>query len=206
MAKNWLKQRSEILSKYAEVLPSKVDSVKISFEYPDYGWMPVHFHKNGEDMGFIEFSFVYDCFVPLREWLETIATIGSDKAAVLNLDCERWHAALYYEPIWFYDYENYKGSVYPMNCGIFSVYDEAEDRFLLDAYCDTKTFVKDIYKCIMDFAKAMKEKPEFIEEWVSHSWNHEWAKYDDDDPRMKEIFINKVKSPSILEYFRILKS
>lgn len=206
MSKNWLKQRSEILAKYAEALPTKQARIQITFEYPDAGWMPVHFHKNGADMGFIVFSDVYDCFEPLREWLETIATIGYDKASVVNLDCERWHATLYYEPIWFYDYENYKGSIYPKNCGIFSIYDEAEDKFLLDAYCDTETFVRDVYKCIIDFAKAMKEKPEFIKDWVSQSWNQEWGDLDEDDPRMKEIFINKVKSPSIQEYIKYMDS
>ena len=73
---------------------------------------------------------------------------------------------------------------------------------MLDAYCDTETFVRDVYKCITDFAKAMKEKPEFIEDWVSQSWNQEWGDLDEDDPRMKEIFINKVKSPSIQEYIK----
>lgn len=202
MPKNWLKLRSEILTKYAEALPTKQDRIQITFEYPDAGWMPVHFHKNGMDMGFIEFSDVYDCFEPLREWLETIATIGYEKAAILNLDCERWHAVLYYEPIWFYDYENHKGSIYPTNCGIFSVYDEAEDIFLLDAYCDTETFVRDVYKCIIDFAKAMKEKPEFIEDWVSFNWRHDTGIPDDDDPRMNEFFMNKVKSPSIQKFIR----
>ncbi len=137
MSKNWLKQRSEILAKYAQSLPTKQDRIQFSFEYPDYGWMPVHFHKNGIDMGFIEFSSVYDCFEPLREWLETITTVGYDKASIVNLDCELWHAALYYEPIWFYDNEKYRSGLYPCDCGIFSVYDEAEDRFLLDAYCET---------------------------------------------------------------------
>lgn len=197
---NWLKQRSEIMAKYAEALPIEKDRIQITFEYPKWGWMPVHFHKNGEDMGFIEFSNVYDCFEPLRDWLETIATIGQNKASAVNLNCERWHAVLYYEPIWFFDYETYKGSLHPKDCGIFSVYDEAEDRFLLDAYCDTRTFVRDVYKCIIDFAKAMKKKPEFIEDWVSNSWNHEWGELDDDDPRMQEIFMNKVKSPSIQKF------
>lgn len=52
----------------------------------------------------------------------------------------------------------------------------------------------------------MKEKPEFIEDWVSQSWNQEWGDLDEDDPRMKEIFINKVKSPSIQEYIKYMDS
>ena len=77
---------------------------------------------------------------------------------------------------------------------------------MLDAYCDTETFVRDVYKCIVDFAKEMKEKPEFIDDWVSDNWNHEWGELDDDDPRVNEIFINKVKSTKIQEYIRRMDS
>ena len=52
----------------------------------------------------------------------------------------------------------------------------------------------------------MKEKPEFIKDWVSQSWNQEWGDLDEDVPRMKEIFINKVKSPSIQEYIKYMDS
>lgn len=203
MQNKWLKQRSEIMAKYAESLPQSSDTIELKFDYPEYGWLPVHFIKNGQDMGFFEFSDVYDCFGPLREWLETIAIVGFEKASVVNIDCERWHGVLYYEPIWFYyNYGNWKGDYYPPSYGIFSVYDEAEDKFILDAFCETVPFVSRIYKNILDFAKSMKEKPEFIEDWVMHNWNHEWGKYKDEDPRMKEIFTSKVKSESIVKFLK----
>ena len=206
MTNNWLKQRSEILAKYADCLPIKQDRICMIFSYPEYGWMPLHFHKNGEDMGFIELSSVYDCFEPMREWLECIAENSHSKASIVNLDCEIWHAVLYYEPVWFYDQENYKGKLYPPHYGIFSVYDEADDKFIIDAFCDTETFVQDLDKCMVDFAEEMKEKPEFIEDWVADSWNHEWGELDDDDPRIKEIFINKIKSPAIEKYINKMDS
>lgn len=206
MANNWLRQRSEMLAKYADGLPMKQDRIRITFNYPDSGWMPLHFHKNGEDMGFFVLSYVYDCFEPMREWLECIAESSYRKASIVNLDCERWHAVLSYEPIWFYNYKNYKGKLYFPDYGIFSVYDEADDKFIIDAFCNKETFVRDLYKCMLDFAKEMKEKPEFIEDWVIDSWNHEWGELDDDDPRMKEIFINKVKSPVIEKYINEMDS
>ena len=206
MRKNWLKQRSEILARYAESLPSEQDRITITFDYPDYGWMPVHFYKNGQAMGSFNFSYVYDCFVPLREWLELIASIEHDKACAVNLDCEDYHLVLYYDPIWFFDFDSYKGKIFPPHCGIFSVYDEYKDSFILDAFCYTMTFVGDIYKCIIDFAKAMKKRPEFIDDWISTSFNHEWGEIDEEDPAMNQLFIKKVRSPKIQEYLRYMKS
>lgn len=37
MSNNWLKQRSEIMAKYAEALPIKQDRIQITFEYSDCG-------------------------------------------------------------------------------------------------------------------------------------------------------------------------
>ena len=47
-----------------------------------------------------------------------------------------------------------------------------------------------------------KKKPEFIEDWVSFNWRHDTGIPDDDDPRMNEFFMNKVKSPSIQKFIR----
>ena len=49
MNSSWLKKRGEIILKYATSLSQKLDKVKITFDYPDCGWMPMHFHKNYED-------------------------------------------------------------------------------------------------------------------------------------------------------------
>lgn len=207
MNNNWLKQRSEIIAKYAESLPTKQDRISITFDYPDAGWMPVRFHKNGDYMGFLVFSYVYDCFVPLKEWLESIAEGSDTKASIVNLDCERFHGVLYYEPVWFYDYENYQGKkLCPPCCGIFSVYDEAEDRFILDAYCRTETFVGDIYKCLIDLAKSMKERPEFVDDWVWDSFNSDCSELIDDESLLQEVFINKIKSEKIRNYLREMDS
>lgn len=43
------------MGRYAQELPDGQDRIQVSFDGPDYGWMPVHFIKNGVDMGFIEF-------------------------------------------------------------------------------------------------------------------------------------------------------
>lgn len=203
MESNWLKQRSEILAKYAESLPTRQDRIKISFENPEAGWMPIHFFKNEQEAGRdLRFSDVYDCFIPLREWLETIAAIGHAKTSIVNLDCEGLHILLYYEPVWYYDFQNYKGKFFPPECGIFSVYDSYEDRFILDAFCNTETFVRDIYKCIIDFAKAMKEFSGFIEEWDCSKWNRNRASLDYEEPEADAILLKTMKSPSIEAFIR----
>ena len=200
----WLRGRSEILGRYAQGLPDGQDRIQVAFDGPDYGWMPVHFIKNGVDMGFVEFSDVYDCFEPLREWLESVACNQCSNASVVNLDCEDWQAVLYYEPIWFFDH-SCKRELWPGNCGIFSVYDESDDRFILDAYCETGTFVRDFYKCLTDFARVMTDKIEFVEDWVPQSWQ---AKFGDpeDDPRMREMFIGLVRSQKIEDYLKEIGS
>lgn len=202
MAKNWLKQRSEILAKYAEALPVTHDNVQISFDAPKWGWMSVHFMKNEVELGLIDLSNVYDSFGPLRDWLEGIAEIRGNKAIAVNLDCEDYHVALYYDPIWFFDYDLLSKGIHPEICGIFSIYDGEKDQFLFDAYCKTSDLVKGIYKSIIDYAKAMRENPDFIEHWVEGNWNHEWGSLDEDDPRMKDIFLNKMTSPKIEEYLQ----
>lgn len=207
MQNNWLKERSEIMAKYAEAFPTKQDRIKITFDYPDAGWMPVHFFKNEEEMEVIEFSYVFDSFTPLREWLEVIADRSSSNAAITNIDCEYTHLALYYEPIWFYnDDDDYPENCHPAYCGIFSVYDEASKTFIFDAYCNTETFIRDTYKCIIDFAKAMKNKSEFIDDWVAELWGSECAEFEDDDPELANFFYNKVKSQKIEDYIRYMDS
>lgn len=38
MANTWLKQKSDILLKYASKLPTKLDRVSIKFDYPEVGY------------------------------------------------------------------------------------------------------------------------------------------------------------------------
>lgn len=202
MNSSWLKKRGEIILKYATSLSQKLDKVKITFDYPDCGWMPMHFHKNGIDMGYIALSDVYDSFVPLREWLETIATSSYEQASIINLDCEGFHAVLSYEPIWFYDENDINNATYPPDLGMFSVYSEADNDFILDALCETETFIREMYQCFINFAEAMKLRPEFIDDWVQQSFNEEWGELDNNIDAMNEIFLSKVKSKKIENYIQ----
>ena len=199
---NWLRQRSEIMAKYATSLPTTLDRVKLTFDFPEYGWMPVHFFKNEQEMGFVEFSDVYDSFKPFRQWLEILAEIGNSRASVTCLDCESSHTVLYYEPVWFYDREIYGVERCPADCGIFSVYDEAADRFILDAYCDTSLFVRDLYQSLMDFVSAMHKRPDFTEHWRMSDWNDNWEEDDEEETKSKEIFLSTLKSPIIEAYVK----
>lgn len=199
MANQWLKQKSEIYAKYAECIPLEQDEIKIKFGYPDAGWLDVYFFKNEEEMGFVWFSDVYDSFEPLKEWLEDIATLGSSKASIVKLDCEDIDVVLSYEPIWFYDSNT---RLCWKNLGIFSVYDESKGCFILDAICETEKFVRDIYQSIIDYALEMREKPEFVDDWVCDSWTDDWTKFEEGDPGINEIFLSKVKSEHIEEFIK----
>lgn len=162
--------------------------------------MSVHLAVNDEDKGFIVLSSAFDGFEPLREWVETIVASRENKASIVRLNGELSEAIPYYEPIWVYDADKCNGFTHPSDCGIFSVYDSADDKILLDAFCYTPTFVQTIYKSMIEFATAMKDRPEFIEDWVIDSFNKDCSKYNEDDSAINEIFYNKVKSEKIEEF------
>lgn len=198
---SWLLEKAEILNKYAQKLPHKLDRIKLKFDYPECGWLHVHVLKNDAEIGVIYFSDVYDTFVPLIEWLEHLATISQYRASAVNLNCEDVHHVFDYQPIWFYDGEpDNSYDRYPLECGIFTWYEEVNHRFSLDAYCNTYQFIKDIYESIIGFAKEMREKPNFLEDWDCSPFLPEGWEYDEEDPRMLDLFINRMTSPKIEKY------
>lgn len=205
MANTWLKQKSGILLKYASNLPTKLDRVSIKFDYPEVGWLPVHFIKNGVEMGHVEFSAVYDSFEPMMTWLESIAQIVLDNASVVRLDLEGAYCVLSFEPLWFYDEKTYASPKY-YDCGILTIYDEANDVFILDALCQRELLVGDIYTNLKDFAKAMKGNPNFVDDWVRDSFNKECADMEEDGKDPINLFETKMHSEIIQDYQRKMDS
>ena len=66
---------------------------------------------------------------------------------------------------------------------------------------ETKKLVHAFYESILNFAKESSKREEFVDDWIQEAYNREYAEYDDDDdPRVKEIFINKVTSPVVEEF------
>ena len=199
----WLQERANILAKYAQGLPHALDRIKLRFDYPEFGWIDVHVLKNDEEVGIMEFSDVYDTFVDLMEWLEAIAK-NDNIACAVNMNCEDCHEVFGYEPVWFFDGkpDNSWGR-HPRECGIFIWYQGWKEAFPLDAYCNTRQFIRDIYTCIMDFSKKMKDEPKFLDDWDCSNYLLEGMEYDEEDPRMKYLFYNRMKSEIIEDYLDI---
>ena len=64
---HWLSERSKLFAKYAEGLPENSSYVQLSFDKPEYGWIDMHIHVNGEEKILINTSDVYEPYVDIRE-------------------------------------------------------------------------------------------------------------------------------------------
>jgi hypothetical protein len=86
--------------------------------------------------------------------------------------------------------------------GLFYIYDSCEKKIVSDAVCETKAFVRSIYESILTFAKESSKREEFVDDWIMSAYNYEYGQFDDDDPRVKDIFINKVTSSTIESFIK----
>ena len=203
MTKNeWLQQRSELFAKYAKGLPRVYQNVRIQFDKPEYGWINTYFLVNGEEKGYIELSSVYEPFTDIKEWLEDIVKKDSEHRhgiSMVEIDCEKYGVALYYEPIVMMG--NTWNGLNPgqeWNTGIFYVFDGSTNTVWADAYCKTASLVKGIYESIINYAIKMHEVEEFVENWV---WD-EMDEFEPNSPKLKDFFLNKVRSTIVEEYIR----
>ena len=192
---HWLLERSKLFAKYSESFPHNTDKVKLQLDYPDCGWIDMHFMVNGEEQIMIPASDVYEPFEDIRGWLENIAFNIFDKTpSGVRIYDETYNYNLYYEPIIQNSgelYDHYGTDL----LGLFYIYDGSKMQIVADAFCKTEDFVKAIYQPIIAFAERTRDKEEFIEDWIERAYNHEWGiYYDDNNPRVKDIFYNKVKS------------
>ena len=186
-----------MLEKYAINMPNKADKFGIKLDNPEYGWIDFHIFINNEEKVFIDLSSTYEPFEDIIEWLENIVRhIFDFSPCSVNIYDEFYDTILYYEPIVFLTNELL--TPYPPNlCGLFYVYDGYKEKIVADALCDTKEFVGNFYQTIKHFAQeAMKDKS-FVEDWIMDAYNKECGFMDDDDPRIQEIFMNKVSSEKI---------
>lgn len=201
LTNNVLLERSKLFARYAENMPSKPDILELQLDYPDCGWLYMHFIVNGEEKLKISASEVYEPFEDIRDWLEQIVKhIFDFTPKGVRIYDEHDDYLLYYEPFFFHSDELLTKHP-PKLDGLFYIYDSYEKKIVSAAVCEAKQLVRSLYESILMFAKESSKRDEFVEDWIQGAYNSDYAKYDDDDnPRMKEIFINKVTSP-IVEKF-----
>ena len=198
MANNLLLERSKLFAKYAESMPDKADKLELQLDYPDCGWIDMHFKVNDEEKLMISASDVYEPFEDIREWLEQIVKHIFDFTPTgIRIYDEFDDYLLYYEPFFFHSDELLTNDPPPLD-GLLYIYDSCEKKIVLEAICETKELVKSFYETILSFAKKSSKHEEFVDDWIARAYNHEWGEFDDDDdPRVKDIFINKVTSPKV---------
>ena len=194
---NWLIERSKLFAKYAENMPRKFDKVELQLDYPDCGWLDIHFKVNGEEKILISASDVYEPFEEIREWLEFMAkNVFTFAPSGVRIYDEVHNYNLYYEPI-ISDINEFYDQFHTNLVGLFYIYDERTKQIVADAFCEIQDFVKSIYRSIISFAEETRQKDEFVEDWIERAYNREWGQFEEGDPREKDIFYNIVKSPFV---------
>ena len=201
MNNNLLLARSKLFAQYAEKMPSKADKLELQLDYPDCGWLKMHFIVNDEEQLLIAASDVYEPFEDIRDWLEQIVKHIFDFTPTgVRIYDESDDYLLYYEPFFFHSDELLTKHP-PQLDGLFYIYDSYEKKIVSEAVVETKKLVRSFYESILNFAKESSKREGFVDDWIQGAYNHEYAEYDDDDdPRVKEIFINKVTSPEVEEF------
>ena len=128
----WLTERSKLYAKYAENMPRKFDKVELQLDYPECGWIDMHFKVNGEEKILITASDVYEPFEEIREWLEGIAKgVFTYTPSGVRIYDEVDNYNLFYEPIVT------EVNEYPNNIvGLFYIYDERRSQIVADAFCE----------------------------------------------------------------------
>lgn len=195
MANELLLERSKLFAKYAEKMPKKFDKVDLQLDYPEFGWIDIHFKLNGEEKALITASEVYEPFEDIRIWLEEISSYTQAFVAIYD---EFDYYYLYYEPLIDVDLKHNNGPK-----GLFYIYNRNEKLIVADGIFETRKFVRSLYDSITTFAKEASQNKSFVENWIEGAYNSEWGEYEsDDDPRVREIFINKVISQKIECYLK----
>ena len=194
---NWLYERSKLFAKYAENMPRKFDKVELQLDYPGCGWLDMHFKVNGEEKILITASDVYEPFEEIREWLELMAkNVFTFTPSGVRIYDEVYNYNLYYEPI-ISDISEFYDQFHTNLVGLFYIYDESVKQIVASAFCEIQDFVKSIYNPIITFAKETRLKDEFVEDWIERAYNREWGQLEEDNPRVRDIFYNIVKSPFV---------
>ena len=201
MANNLLLERSKLFAKYAESIPNKADKLELQLDYPDYGWIDMHFKVNDDEKILISASDVYEPFEDIREWLEEIVKHIFDFTPTgVKIYDEVDDYLLYYEPFFFHSDELLTNNP-PLLDGLFYIYDSSEKEIVANAVCETNSIVRSLYESISNFAKESSEREEFVDDWIWQAYNQDLSDYKDvDDPAIRNIFIQKVTSPVIEQF------
>ena len=196
---NWLYERSKLFAKYAENMPRKFDKVELQLDYPDCGWLDMHFKVNGEEKILITASDVYEPFEEIREWLELMAkNVFTFTPSGVRIYDEVYNYNLYYEPI-ISDISEFYDQFHTNLVGLFYIYDESVKQIVASAFCEIQDFVKSIYNPIITFAKETRLKDEFVEDWIERAYNREWGQLEEDNPRVRDKTQNDNSVPDTNE-------
>ena len=197
---SFLLEKRRIFEKYADYMPLVPDKVDFQLKYEHIGWVNIYILVNGEEKAFITASDVYEPFEDIKEWLENIVKHRFDNIpSGVDIYDETDDNSLCFVPIPHIPNDQITDTASGL-CGIFYYYDGYEGKIVADAMCDTEEFVKTTYKSILSFAKEMRDNDEFVEDWVEGAYNKEYGEMEDGDPRIKDIFINKVTSELLDEF------
>ena len=198
---HWLHERSMLFEKYAANMPTKVDSIDLQLDYPDHGWINLHIVVNGEERELITASSVYEPFEDIKEWLEHIVShIFDFTPCGVNIYDEFANYILYFEPILFQTDELMTPTP-PELCGLFYIYDGERKKVVADAFCETKEFVRCFYQRILNFALSARINENFVDDWCWDAYNAECAAMsENNDPEIRNIFVNKVSSELIEKF------
>lgn len=196
-----------VYQRYVDGVPDEFDEIDFTFDFPIVGWIDMHLYKNGQTVNFVELSYVYEPFENMKDWIESVA-LGTKTGMTSNLciETEGPKQVFSFQPIWTCPYGKSNGkSVYHGDTGIFTIYDEAENRIIFEAYCETRQLVEKFYGALLNYAKSMSEKKEFVDAWISTAYNHEMSEYEDDSPELQQLFLKKIQSPILDAWVKELR-
>ena len=135
---HWLHERSMLFEKYAVNMPTRADRIDLQLDYPDCGWIDMHFYVNGEEKVVIDTSYVYEPFVDIKEWLENIVShIFDFNPTGVNIYNECYNFLLYYEPLFIQTDDQMTPNPQELY-GLFYVYDGTKEKWLQMPYVRQK--------------------------------------------------------------------
>ena len=196
-----------VYQKYVDGVPDDFDDIDFTFDFPIAGWIDMHLYKNGQTINFVELSYIHEPFEDMKEWIEFIA-LGTRNGMTTNLciETEGPKQVFSFQPLWTYPYgKSNENSVYHGDTGIFTIYDEAENRIIFEAYCETRHLVEKFYGALLIYAKSMSEKTEFVDAWTSTAFNYEISEYKDDSPELQQHFLKRIQSPILDAWVKELR-
>ena len=154
-----------------------------------------------EPTSFLDIQFKLDILTIIRKLAHE-----QNKAVVMSIHELEFVPAIADAVIGIYDNSVYKiGSPREILTGenLEVMYGTAagEGKIMADAVCETKAFVGNLYKKIIEFAQTASMNDDFIDDWCWQAYNEECAKmWKENDPDIKNLFIRKATSERVEKF------